>query len=104
MTESQYTKILREDFKSKGWLTYKISQRFSSGFPDFIAIKDGQVLFCEVKVNGNKLTSLQTLTMRAIEYHGGEIRIFSINKKKEELTIDTLDIRKLNEVKGRRIE
>jgi Holliday junction resolvase-like predicted endonuclease len=67
MTESQFkTKVLRPWLRERGFKTYAISQRFSSGFPDLIALKNRKAAFVEVKIDDRPLTPLQQKTLREI--------------------------------------
>lgn len=80
MNESDFTRKIRKDLESSGWFTEKISQRFSSGFPDFIAIKDGRVFFIEVKEFRSKLTKLQEHKLKKIHSMGGNVRVLWFSK------------------------
>jgi Holliday junction resolvase-like predicted endonuclease len=71
MTEAQFkTKVLKPWLKERGFRCYSISQRFSSGFPDLVALKNRRVAFVEVKIDDRPLTALQQKTLREIAETG----------------------------------
>lgn len=57
----------------------------SAGIPDLLCLCKGMFFAIETKAGNNKPTALQTMTLRAIEEHGG--RSFVIN----ETNIDQLE-------------
>lgn len=67
ISETKFTKEFRHELTSKGWLTFKINERFASGFPDLICMKKGEIMFLEVKSDKNKLTKLQKYTLKQIK-------------------------------------
>lgn len=80
MNETKFTKKFRARLKEAGCLTKKMSERFSSGFPDLIVIKEGNVCFIEIKAKGKKLTPLQNYTLKEIVEHGGLAYVVKFNK------------------------
>ena len=75
LTETQFTKEFRKHRESKGWLTFKINERFASGFPDLICIKEELVEFIEIKSDKNILTKLQSFTLKKIKDAGGKTKV-----------------------------
>lgn len=57
----------------KGVLTFKFSSPSHRGVPDRIFIKNGFILFLEVKRPGGVPTRLQEYTMRAIRQAGARV-------------------------------
>lgn len=76
MTETQFIQRLRkETLEPRGWLVFKINERFSSGFPDLICIRDKTVRFIEVKREFNQLTKIQKHTLQTIAQHDSEAQV-----------------------------
>lgn len=77
MNESQLTRrvgrMLREEFP--GVWSYKVSDRFRSGLPDFLLCVDGQLIGVELKVGNNKPTRLQKYYIDKINASGGRARV-----------------------------
>ena len=71
MNETQYTKKIREQLEKRGYLVHKNSERFSSGWPDLVAIHEIRTIWIEVKVDDNELTALQEKTLKDIARRGG---------------------------------
>lgn len=83
MNESKFISMLRQQLKEKGWLTFKINERFASGFPDLIAIRSGEVRFIECKVDNNQLTKLQVENMYQILQKNGKCFVATYSNKDE---------------------
>ena len=62
--ETKFTKKVRDKLKANGFFTHKVTERFKSGFPDLIMMKNGKVLFAEVKIDDNQPTDLQLYTLK----------------------------------------
>ena len=56
--------------KKKGVLTYKFSSPANRGVPDRIFMRDGLILFLELKAEGKKPTKLQLRHLRKIQSQG----------------------------------
>lgn len=59
-------KELLTDYKNKNKL-FKILDKFSSGFPDLICLKDDKVSFIEVKTNNSQLNQNQEEVIKALK-------------------------------------
>ena len=79
--ETRFTKELVKMFKAEGYLVHKSSERFKSGWPDLVVIRDGMATFIEVKVDKNEPTMLQVNTLREIVRHGAKAMILSWQNK-----------------------
>jgi Holliday junction resolvase len=75
MKERVLKAIIKEELEIRGYYVRKINERFSSGFPDLICIKDGRVIFIELKVEDNKPTPLQHNTLMTLAAKGAEALI-----------------------------
>lgn len=62
MNETQFKQKIRQDIRStwKGAYTKAVSERFSSGFPDVIAVIEGKTIFLELKVCRTKSFNPET--------------------------------------------
>lgn len=56
--------------KKHGFWVYKVNDRFRSGIPDLMLIKNGQVFFVELKKENGVVSKIQDATMKEIEAHG----------------------------------
>ena len=59
MLESQIQAKITQKLKNHGWFVTKLIQTSTNGIPDLMAIKDGVVIFLEVKQPGKKASPLQ---------------------------------------------
>ena len=70
MLESAIEKKLTRWCKSVGILTYKFNSQSMRGVPDRIYMKDGNILFLELKQVGKKPTKLQFHHLKQISDQG----------------------------------
>ena len=66
----------RKFAKSRGWWCAKFTSPGTSGVPDFIFIRNGEVRFVEFKAHGGKLTPLQKLTLATMASHGATVAVY----------------------------
>lgn len=57
--------------RARGFFVWKISDRFTSGVPDLLVIKNGKHTFLEIKTETGKTTKLQDYIIAEINKHGG---------------------------------
>lgn len=57
--ESKLQRKIIEDLESMGWVVVKIKLCNLNGFPDLMALKNGNVFFIEVKDEGEEAEPLQ---------------------------------------------
>lgn len=57
--ESKIQNIIKRKLESNGFKVLKIIQLSENGYPDLMALKNGEVIFIEVKDTGKKPTKLQ---------------------------------------------
>lgn len=71
--ESQIQAEIKQYLQIKGWFVYKNHQSLGSykGIADLTAIKNGQVLWIEVKTTRGKVSPYQEAFKCDIEHHGG---------------------------------
>lgn len=80
MLESKIQKSIIDHLKKEGWFTLKIISANRNGIPDLMCIKDGRVVFFEVKQPGKKvipgglqeymISELRKQGVEAYEIHG----------------------------------
>jgi len=71
--ENAIKRQIKDWLKWNGWFSFPILQGLGSykGIPDLIAIKDGVVLFIEVKAPKGRLTPNQKQFRQDLVEHGG---------------------------------
>lgn len=75
-------KMLKEIEVREGAFWFPISQRYHSGFPDFLLIREGRPIFIEGKAEGEDLRKLQSWTMKRIVNAGARYWIGTEKEKK----------------------
>ena len=77
LTENDIKRMVKDYLNIQGWFHFHIMQGLGSypGIPDIIAVKDGQVLFIEVKKPTGKQSERQREFQQNIESHGGKYLI-----------------------------
>lgn len=73
--EAQIQTQVKNDLKKAGWLVIKLIQCSEAGMPDLIALKDGRVVFIEVKRPGQKPRPLQEYRHKKLREAGFEVII-----------------------------
>ena len=76
-TEKALQRWTIEEAERRGILCQKLESRSSRGWPDLLLMKDGVVVFLELKSpkGTGKLSPLQYLTAMRIEGAGGIVRV-----------------------------
>jgi len=75
--EGQIKADIREYLEKTGWYAFNVAQfnkkgyKIHGGISDLIAIKNGQVLFIEVKTETGKTSEDQVKFAKEIDDHGG---------------------------------
>ena len=70
MREQDIQLKIRKWFESNGWIVLKTVALSTAGWPDLIALKDGQSVFVEVKKPGGKITELQEYRIAQLQQTG----------------------------------
>ena len=70
MKESQLQSKIIERLKSHGWYVVKLIQTNVNGIPDLMAIRKGNVIFLEVKREGEELKPLQEHRIKQLNEAG----------------------------------
>lgn len=60
-TEKSFQNTVVQYAKLMGWLVYHTydSRRSESGFPDLVLVRDGEIIFAELKTNKGKVSESQ---------------------------------------------
>ncbi len=69
-------KILRPYLEGRGYKVHKHTERFSRGYPDLSAVKDGETIYIEAKIAPKDATSLQMKELEDLAKHGA--RAFTV--------------------------
>ena len=88
--ETSLKKLVKQSMSIMGWYIFPVLQGLGAhrGISDFIAVKDGRVLFLEIKSPKGKMSDNQLEFERQIKEHGGNYFV----------------IRKIEEVPGIRLK
>jgi Holliday junction resolvase len=70
MKESTIQSKIAKRLRENGWLVVKLIQTTMNGIPDLMAIRKGNVIFLEVKREGEYATELQKYVMDNINKAG----------------------------------
>lgn len=74
ITEADIRRQVRDYLRVKGWFVFHVLQGLGCylGVTDLIAVKDGRVLFIELKTARGRQSQHQVKFQADIEAHGGE--------------------------------
>lgn len=70
MTETILVRAITKFLRERGFLVYKLNDRFRSGIPDLYCCKDGVSYWLEVKLPAGKVTELQQYEIEQLRQHG----------------------------------
>ena len=77
LTESQIQSKFIKELRTKcpdGFIV-KLSDKWVSGLPDVLMVRNGHAIFYEIKSKKGVVSQIQTETMKAIERAGGLVNI-----------------------------
>lgn len=72
LTESQLRSNIVRVLKRRKWLVMPLTERSSSGYPDMMIIKDGRVVFVELKRQSGKIEPIQLYWNELLKKNGVE--------------------------------
>lgn len=81
MLESKRQTKIRKKLIDDGFFVTKLVATSTPGIPDLLAIKNGKVLFIEVKQPGNKPLPLQEFMHNKLRSFGCEVRVWTDYQK-----------------------
>tara|TARA_R110000751_G_scaffold3827_9_gene17825 strand:- start:1892 stop:2128 length:237 start_codon:yes stop_codon:yes gene_type:complete len=76
MTEQKIQTKRIKQLEAEGYYVLKLIQTNKNGIPDLLALKDGEILFSEVKRPSGKLSKLQEYRLKELKEHGFKTEVF----------------------------
>jgi Holliday junction resolvase len=76
MTEQQIQSKRIKELEKDGYYVIKLMKTNKNGIPDLIALKDGDILFSEVKKPNGRLSRLQEYRLKELESYGFRTEVF----------------------------
>jgi Holliday junction resolvase len=70
MKEQQIQAKRIKQLEAEGYYVLKLIKTNKNGIPDLIAIKEGDILFSEIKTTNGKLSEIQKYRMKELESYG----------------------------------
>lgn len=77
MTEQQIQTKRIKQLEAEGYYVLKLIRVNKTGIPDLIAIKEGEVLFSEIKTANGKLSEIQKYRMKELESYGFKTELYN---------------------------
>jgi Holliday junction resolvase len=77
MTEQQIQAKRIKQLEAEGYYVLKLIKTNRNGIPDLIAIKEGEVLFSEIKTPKGKLSEIQKYRMKELESYGFKTELYN---------------------------
>lgn len=77
MKEQQIQAKRIKQLEAEGYYVLKLIKTNKNGIPDLIAIKEGEVLFSEIKTSNGKLSEIQKYRMKELESYGFKTELYN---------------------------
>lgn len=77
MTEQQIQAKRIKQLEAEGYYVLKLIRVNKTGIPDLIAIKEGEVLFSEIKTSKGKLSEIQKYRIKELESYGFKTEVYN---------------------------
>jgi hypothetical protein len=77
MLESKRKAKVRNKLKKDGYFVIQLIKTSPNGMPDTIALKDGKVMFIEMKQPNGIVSPLQRVTHKMLNDHGFDVKIWT---------------------------
>ena len=77
MKEQQIQAKRIKQLEAEGYYVLKLIKTSKNGIPDLIAIKEGEVLFSEIKTKNGKLSEIQKYRMKELESYGFKTELYN---------------------------
>jgi Holliday junction resolvase len=77
MKEQQIQTKRIKQLESEGYYVLKLIRVNKTGIPDLIAIKEGEVLFSEIKTPKGKLSEIQKYRIKELESYGFKTELYN---------------------------
>lgn len=76
MKEQKIQSKIIKKLENDDWLVLKIIKLSKAGYPDLLCLKDGKIMFIEVKRPEGKLSELQKVRIEQLKDKGFECKIW----------------------------
>jgi Holliday junction resolvase len=77
MKEQQIQAKRIKQLEAEGYYVLKLIKTSKNGIPDLIAIKEGEILFSEIKTPKGKLSEIQKYRMKELESYGFKTELYN---------------------------
>ena len=77
MKEQQIQAKRIKQLEAQGYYVLKLIKTNKNGIPDLIAIKEGEILFSEIKTANGKLSEIQKYRMKELESYGFKTELYN---------------------------
>lgn len=77
MKEQQIQAKRIKQLEAEGYYVLKLIKTNKNGIPDLIAIKEGDILFSEIKTSNGKLSEIQKYRMKELESYGFKTELYN---------------------------
>jgi Holliday junction resolvase len=77
MKEQQIQAKRIKQLEAEGYYVLKLIKTNRNGIPDLIAIKEGDILFSEIKTPKGKLSEIQKYRMKELESYGFKTELYN---------------------------
>ena len=77
MKEQQIQAKRIKQLEAEGYYVLKLSKTNKNGIPDILAIKEGEILFSEIKTPKGKLSEIQKYRIKELESYGFKTEIYN---------------------------
>jgi Holliday junction resolvase len=74
MTEQQLQSKIKKKLTQQGWLVIKLIKTSMNGIPDLMCLKNGELIFIEVKKDTGRLSKLQKYTQSELIKKGFTVK------------------------------
>jgi Holliday junction resolvase len=77
MKEQQIQTKRIKQLEAEGYYVLKLSKTNKNGIPDILAIKEGEILFSEIKTPRGKLSEMQKYRIKELESYGFKTEVYN---------------------------
>jgi Holliday junction resolvase len=77
MKEQQIQSKRIKQLEAEGYYVLKLIKTNKNGIPDLIAIKEGEILFSEIKASNGKLSEVQKYRIKELESYGFKTEVYN---------------------------
>jgi len=77
MKEQQIQAKRIKQLEAEGYYVLKLIKTNKNGIPDLVAIKEGSVLFSEIKTPKGKLSEIQKYRIKELESYGFKTEVYN---------------------------